>query len=265
MIYTGNIRKMQTEFDNPVRYFLPVGDDDVSMNPLIGKKIRIKYHEQINCISCGEETEKSFHQGYCYSCFISVPQTDEGVLNPERDKSHLGISRDMQWAKENALIDHIVYISLTSDIKVGVTRHTQIPERWIDQGAIKAVRLAKTPYRQLAGLIEVELKKHLSDKTNWSKMLKAKHSSINLVEEKKKYKEYIPEDYKKYISLDNRVVSIHYPFNTEISNFNSVLLEKQLEVTGTLAGIKGQYIIFNSGQTINLRRHNGYLISLETL
>ncbi len=256
---------MQSEIDKPVKYFLSVGDDDVYLNPIIGGKITIKYHGQINCISCGDETEKSFHQGYCYSCFISVPQTDEGVLKPEKDKSHLGISRDMQWAKENALIDHIVYLALTSDLKVGVTRHTQIPERWIDQGAIKAVRLAKTPYRQMAGLIEVELKKHLSDKTNWSKMLKARHSTIKLDEEKKKYIELIPEEYKKYVSLDNRVVSIQYPFNPEISNFTSVLMEKQNEITGTLAGIKGQYMIFNSGQTINIRRHNGYLISFKIL
>ncbi len=265
MKYTGNIRKMHTVNDRPVTYFLPVGDEEVHLNPLIGKKIKIEYLNNINCISCGAETDKSFHQGYCYSCFISVPQTDEGVLKPEKDKSHLGISRDMQWAKENALIDHIVYLALTSDIKVGVTRHTQIPQRWIDQGAIKSIRIAKTPYRQLAGLIEVEMKKHISDKTNWSKMLKAKHSSINLIEQKKKYIEMIPAEYKKYISLDNRITSIQYPFNSEIDNFSAIILDNQNEITGTLAGIKGQYMIFNSGQTINVRRHNGYLISFEIL
>lgn len=255
---------MKTEVSDTVQYNLPIGDDIIHLNPLIGKNICIKFLDKINCINCSAETQKSFHQGYCYSCYVSVPQTDEGVLKPEKDQSHLGISRDMEWAKQNSLIDHIVYLSLTGDIKVGVTRHTQVPYRWIDQGAVHAIKLARTPYRQLAGLIEVELKKHVSDKTNWSKMLKANQSSIDLKEKKNQLIELLPDDLKQYISLDNRITSIKYPFNNPgIEKFSSVSLDKTPEFSGKLAGIKAQYLILSNGNVINIRKHNGYMIEFS--
>lgn len=256
---------MSVVSDSPIQYYLPVNDESVHLNPHIGKKISIKFLHKINCIGCGVETKKSFHQGYCYSCFISVPQTDEGVLKPEKDQSHLGISRDMEWAKNNSLIDHYVYLSLTGDIKVGVTRHTQIPDRWIDQGAIKAIKLAKTPYRQLAGLIEVELKKHVSDKTNRNKMLMATSSDINLTEKKKELSLLLPEEFKQYITLDNRITNIMYPFNNNgIDKFKTFNLDENTnEINGKLIGIKAQYLIFENGQVINIRKHNGYLVEIE--
>ncbi len=257
---------MKTEADSPVKYHLPIGEDLIHMNPLVGKRIRIKFQDKINCINCSDSTQKSFHQGYCYSCYISVPQTDEGILKPEMDKSHLGISRDMEWAKENALIDHIVYLSLTGDIKVGVTRHTQVPYRWIDQGAIQAIVVARTPYRQLAGQIEVELKKHVSDKTNWSKMLSANNTSIDLKDKKRQVVNLFPEELKQYISLDNRIHYLVYPFNNPgIEKFTNISLDKTPEITGKLIGIKAQYLIFENGDVINIRKHNGYQIEFEVL
>lgn len=263
MKYEGNMLKMQVKVQNPLQYYLPVGNDKIHLNPLIGKEIKLTFRDKINCIHCGDETTKSFHQGFCYSCFISVPQTDEGVLKPEKDKSHLGVSRDMEWAKKNTLIDHYVYLSVTSNLKVGVTRHTQIPERWIDQGAISAIKIAKTPYRQLAGLIEVELKKHLSDKTNWSKMLSSNQSDIDLKKKKKDLNALMPDEFKQYITLDNRVYSFNYPIDKTFDSYKALLLDKESEIRLTLAGVKGQYLVFDNGASINVRRHNGYLISIE--
>lgn len=257
---------MRTVFQSPIQYYLPVGNTELHVNSYIGKRIDIEFLDSINCISCGVKTKTSFHQGYCYSCYISVPQTDEGVLNPEKDKSHLGISRDMEWAKQNSLIDHFVYLSLTSDIKVGVTRHTQIPQRWIDQGAIKAIKLARTPYRQLAGEIEVFLKNHLSDKTNWSKMLSAENTSIDLVERKIHFCSLLPKEFKKFISLDNTVFSMIYPYkNITLDKFSTVNLDKEKKTSSVLQGIKGQYLIFENGKVINIRKHNGYKINLNIL
>lgn len=263
MKYSGNIVKMSSEGINPVNYFLKIGLDNLYINSLIGKALKIRYKNQINCIYCDAITKTSFHQGYCCSCFVTLPQCDVGVLSPEKDLSHLGISRDMEWSKENSLIDHYVYIAYTGDLKVGVTRHTQIPTRWIDQGAIAAIKLAKTPNRYLAGVIETELKKHISDKTNWIKMLQTDSSDADLLFEKKKLAVLLSEENKKYLTKDNSIINIKYPYHYSSSKFSNISLDKNSEIEGVLEGIKGQYLVFNDGQTINIRKHNGYFVEID--
>jgi hypothetical protein len=264
MIYSGNIQKMRSIFENPVKYFLQCGDSEIELNNLIGKKIKIEYQNRINCISCGALTKTSFCQGYCYSCFTSLPQCDEGVLNPEKDMSHLGISRDMEWSKQNSLIDHYVYLALTGNLKVGVTRHTQIPTRWIDQGAIEAIKLAKTPHRNLAGQIEVALKHHISDKTNWSKMLLATKHDIDLIQSKKEIMTLVPDEFKKYITLDNSITKIEYPFAPQgIDKFTTINFDTNPQIESKLIGIKGQYLIFENANVLNIRKHNGYFVNIE--
>jgi hypothetical protein len=178
--------------------------------------------------------------------------------------SHLGYSRDMDWAKENSLIDHYVYLAYTGDLKVGVTRHTQIPTRWIDQGAIAAIKLAKTPYRHLAGLIETALKVHMSDKTNWSKMLLTSKSDEDLKLAKKTAAGHIPDELKKYVTFDNSITEIKYPFNPAgFNKFSSISLDKKTDITSRLVGIKGQYLIFENSEVINIRKHNGFFVDIE--
>lgn len=255
---------MRTSFDNPVNYYLQCGDSEIEMNKLIGKNIKIDYAGKINCIHCGARTKTSFHQGYCYSCFTSIPQCDTGVLYPEKDMSHLGISRDMEWAKENSLVDHYVYLAFTGDVKVGVTRYTQIPTRWIDQGAIAAIKLAKTPYRNLAGVIESALKLHISDKTNWTKMLKTFHTDKDLKEVKKNISALIPDEQKKFVTFDNTITNINYPYSPKNFNkFASISLDKTTSFSSKLVGIKGQYLIFENANVINIRKHNGYFVEIE--
>lgn len=255
---------MNSLYEFPVKYSLKIGDFELKMNDLIGKNLRIEYLNKINCINCGSLTKTSFHQGYCYSCFTSIPQCDLGVLQPEKDLSHLGISRDMEWAKQNSLIDHYVYLAATSNLKVGVTRYTQIPTRWIDQGAIAAIKLAKTPYRNLAGQIEVALKQHVSDKTNWSKMLLATSSDIDLKTAKKDIVVYIPDELKKYISLDNSILNIEYPFSPNgFEKFKTINFDSSPKIQAVLKGIKGQYLIFENYEVINIRKHNGYFVEIE--
>lgn len=263
MKYTGNISKMRTVGINPVQYFLNTGDKEIDINSCIGKRLRILYKDRINCINCNALTPKSFHQGYCYSCFTTLPQCDVGVLFPEKDMSHLGISRDMAWAKENSLIDHYVYIAYTGDFKVGVTRHTQIPTRWIDQGAVMAIKLAKTPYRYLAGVIETELKNYISDKTDWNKMLKTEFVNADLIKEKNRLAELLSDENKKYLTRDNSITEIKYPQSFNSAKFSNINFEKKKEVEGILSGIKGQYLIFDDGKVINVRRHNGYFVEIE--
>ena len=263
MIYSGNISKMLTKYENTVQYFLHLGENKLLMNSFIGKHVSISFKNRINCISCSAETKKSFHQGYCYSCFISVPQCDPGVLRPEQDMAHKGIARDLEYAKKYSLADHVVYLSITGGVKVGVTRLQQIPYRWIDQGAIKAIKLAKTPYRNLAGQIEVFLKDFISDKTHWSKMLNAKTADINLIDIKQELSSKLPDELKQYVSFDNTITTINYPYNYSIDKFTTTSLDKTDIIEGKLIGIKGQYLIFENGKVMNVRKHNGYFVEIE--
>lgn len=256
--------KMRTEFGEPIKYFLPIGEEVIPMNELINKEVTFRFQNQINCIHCGRKTNKSFSQGFCYPCFTTVPEADPAIVKPELDQAHLGVSRDMEWAKKNSLVDHYVYLAVSSGLKVGVTRHTQVPTRWIDQGASYAIKLAKTPYRNLAGQIEVALKGHFADKTNWRKMLTNMiQESVDLNEEKQKAIELLPNDLKEYISDEDEVVELNYPVENYPVKVTSVGFDKVPEFTGRLAGIKGQYLIFGNGAVINIRKHNGYLVELE--
>ncbi len=261
---TFNLLKMRTEYKDPVQYYFSVNNDDLCVNDLIGKEISLKWEGEINCIKCGNKTKKSFAQGYCYPCFISAPETAPCILQPELCEAHLGIARDMEWSEKNCLTKHYVYLAVSSGLKVGVTRESQVPTRWTDQGAVKTIKFAKAPNRHTAGLIEVNLKKFMSDKTNWQKMLKNDIDySIDLLSEKEKTKKLLREDLIKYITDEDEIYEIHYPVLNYPEKIKSINLEKNPEFTGNLVGIKGQYLIFEDGFVINIRKYGGYKITLS--
>lgn len=262
MQYELNLSKMRTEYAFPIRYFLSNGDTEIDMNSLIGKHLTIEYLHQIHCVSCGKLTAKSYMNGHCYQCFTTLPECDEGVFNPEKDLSHLGISRDMEWSKKYSLIDHYVYLAFTGDIKVGVTRFNQIPTRWIDQGAVAAIKFAKTPNRNLAGQIEVEMKKHVADKTNWRRMLMFSQPNVDLLERKKAFLSLLPDDLRLYETFDDSITELYYPYINTVANIKSVSLDNSECVGGVLAGIKGQYLIFDNGAALNVRSHSGYSVKI---
>ena len=263
MEHQGNLLKMKSEYSEVVQYYLPVGNDLVDMNELIGKEIELRYFEQINCMRCGKKTKTSFAQGFCYPCFLSAPETSECILRPELCQAHEGISRDMKWSENHCLQDHVVYLSLTSGLKVGVTRGSQIPTRWIDQGAEKAIRLCQTPNRHIAGTIEVALKEYMNDRTNWRKMLTGPcPDDIDLEEEKGRAEELLPMDLREYVSDDDEICTLNFPLETYPEKVKSIGFEKAPYIRETLTGIKGQYLIFEDGIVLNIRKHGGYLISI---
>jgi hypothetical protein len=263
MTQSGVIAKMLTKHTNPIQYKLPIGENLVDMNDLLGGKISLTWLNEIRCLNCGQATKKSFAQGYCYPCYMSIPETEECVLRPEMCRAHEGIARDMEWAKVHCLQNHIVYLALSSEVKVGVTRQSQVPTRWIDQGANKAIKLAETPNRYLAGLIEVELKNHLTDKTNWKNMLMDRVAdNISLSEEKKIIASLLPDGFGNYLSVDDTIFELLYPSISTPQKISSISIEKQ-PVTGILTGIKGQYLIFDEGKVINIRKYGGYVIELS--
>jgi hypothetical protein len=263
--YQGNILKMRTELASPVKYDLPVGDKLLEMNPLIGKDISMHFTGQINCISCGKITKRSFNQGFCYNCLQTAPEASESVVRPELSKSHFGIARDMEWAEKHDLIEHVVYFAVASELKIGVTRNHQIPTRWIDQGASFAIEIARTPNRHIAGVMEVFLKKHFTDRTNWQAMLKNEVAeNIDLAEEKGKVRQLLPSELQKYLTETNEVTSIEYPVSEYPQKVKSLSFDKTRDISGVLKGIKGQYLIFKNDTVLNIRKHNGYFLEIES-
>jgi len=264
MQITGQIRKMHTKLNQEVEYVLPVGEDKVEMNQLIGQEILLTYKNKIECIKCGRDTVKSFNQGFCYPCFKEAPEAADWIIHPELSKAHLDIEdRDLTYEKEAQLQPHIVYLSLTSGVKVGVTRGTQIPTRWIDQGAAKAIVLAETPNRYLAGMIEVGLKDHLADKTNWRKMLTNDYPTIDLVAKREDVKLLLDNEYHQYFCMDDGIVNINYPVLEYPEKVKSIGFDKVPEYSGKLLGIKGQYLLFDEGVVLNIRKHGGYILELS--
>jgi hypothetical protein len=264
MQFEGNILKMRTEQASPVQYTLPIGENLIEMNELIGKEIKMSFAGQINCISCGKHTKTSFSQGFCYNCLQTAPEASESIIRPELSKSQFGMARDMEWAEKHDLIDHFVYLAVSSQVKVGVTRNHQIPTRWIDQGASFAIKLAKTPNRHIAGVIEVYLKNHFTDKTNWRAMLKNEVAqNVDLLQEKQKVIDLLPAELLKYIETDNEVTTIEYPVINFPTKITSIGFDKLPEINGTLNGIKGQYLLFDDGRVLNIRKHNGYFLQVN--
>ncbi len=264
MTYEGNIQKMRTVFAHPVNYLLPVGENEIEMNSLIGKSLRLQFTGQINCISCGKITKTSFNQGFCYNCLQTAPEASESVVRPELSKAQFGIARDLDWAIKHDLIDHIVYLAITSGLKVGVTRYHQIPTRWIDQGAERAIRLAQTPNRHIAGVVELFLKNHFSDRTNWQTMLKSSgDDQTNLLHEKNKAIQLLPGELQKYACNNNEIIEIQYPVSNPPQQVKSVSFDSSETIGGILTGIKGQYLIFDNTNVLNIRKHNGYFLIIN--
>ncbi len=259
----GVLKKMITEYTNPIQYYLELDADFINMNQLIGKKIEINF-EKYQCLSCGKN-KKIFRQGNCYDCFYKSANVGDWIMKPELSKAHLNIEdRDLAYEKSVQLKPHIVYLALSSNIKVGVTRKTQIPTRWIDQGASKALSIVETPNRYLAGITEVALKEHVSDKTSWQKMLKNEISTEDLIIYKEKLAAYIPKEAKAYyLESNDDIYNFNYPVNQYPNKIKSLRLDKTPTINGKLVGIKGQYLIFEDGSVFNVRNNEGFVVSIN--
>jgi len=267
----GALKKMKAQLaDNgDVEYQLPIGDELINLNELIGKELTLTYNGNINCSNCGKKTKKSYSQGFCYPCMQKLAQCDMCIMKPETCHYDKGTCREPEWGESNCMIPHYVYLSNTSGLKVGITRHTQIPTRWIDQGAIAALPIFKVSTRLQSGLVEVALAEFIADKTNWRAMLKGETTDIDLkamaTELKPKIKEKLADLALTYgedaiEELDEEVVDLNFPvteYPKKVSSFN---FDKTPEVSGQLVGIKGQYLIFDGG-VINIRKFTSYHVS----
>jgi len=272
MHHEGNLRKLRSHLTDPVEYGMPLKKIVVPLNPLIGKYISLKYTSLINCIHCGRKTNKSFAQGYCFPCMRSLPECDTCIMRPETCHFAAGTCRDEEWGQAHCMQDHIVYLANSSAAKVGITRGTQVPTRWIDQGASQALPIFRVNTRLQSGKLEHLLRQQISDRTDWRRMLKGEPDTIDLPEIRDQLLESLGAELQTLIDTEEQasiealpsaeVVSINYPVLEYPEKVSSLNLDKTHEIHGQLLGIKGQYLILDKG-VINIRKFAGYHIRLS--
>jgi hypothetical protein len=231
------------------------------LNERIGQKISLEFKDSIQCIACERPINKTFAQGYCFPCMQSLASCDQCIIKPELCHHHLGTCREPEWGEKNCMIPHSVYLSVTSGIKVGVTRAHQKLTRWIDQGATAAVEVGQTAKRLNAGLIESNLKRVFADKTNWRAMLKGSHTADELEKKIDLFWEEIDQtEFSELIEESpTKIQRLQFPVETYPEKIKSIGFDKQKIISGTLKGIKGQYLYIGD-VVMNVRKHQGYIV-----
>lgn len=271
----GHLEKMRVtlgEDGDPVAYQLRLDDRAVPLNDHIGKRLTLRHLGAIHCRHCGRSTNKSFSQGYCYPCFTRLAQCDSCIVSPEKCHYHLGTCREPAWGEAHCMVDHIVYLANSSGVKVGITRASQLPTRWIDQGAVQALPIFRVGTRQQSGLLETLFKAHVKDRTDWRAMLKGPGDAVDLAAVRdallercgtgiEALTERFGADALQPLDQAN-AVAIRYPvleYPAKVASFN---LDKDPLIDATLLGIKGQYLIFDTG-VINIRKYTAYRVAVR--
>lgn len=263
---TGTLSKMISTLGAVVEYKLPLSGQTIDLNSLIGKPISLRYTGNIFCQACGDKTRKSYSQGYCFTCSQKLARCDMCILKPHTCHFANGTCREPEWGNTHCMTDHVVYLANTSSLKVGITRVNQMPTRWIDQGASQALPILKVKNRYLSGLVEVAISEFLADKTNWRTMLKGENAPLDLAAQAR---QILPKiDAKIYHlrlqhgidavePIHQEMITIRYPVTSYPTAISSLNFDKDSLISSTLQGIKGQYLIFDSG-VINIRKFTGY-------
>lgn len=271
---SGALEKMRIQSypDRPAEYWLKLGHDSFALNALIGQPIQLTFHNEIRCQFCQKVTSKSY-QGFCYEHFMKLAQADSCIIAPQKCHFHLGTCREPAWGESQCFQTHYVYLANTGQLKVGITRGSQVPTRWLDQGAESALLIARVRSRYLAGLLEVLLGQHISDKTNWRKMLSGQAPALDLFAERDRLFDLCRDaiiDLQKEHGIQAlqwlthaEPIQLSYPVSHYPSTVTGLSFDRQVTVEGELWGIKGQYLLLDQG-CINIRRHTGYCISLAT-
>ena len=269
----GPLKKMPAVLNEhqTAQYQLALGDRKIELNELVGNELYLNFSGNIFCTHCGKKTKKSYSQGHCFVCMRKLASCDMCILKPETCHFARGTCREPKWGEANCFVDHYVYLSNTSGVKVGITRHTQLPTRWIDQGATQALPVFKVKSRLISGLLETALAKFVTDKTQWQAMLKGNNENLDLhllaqelCDKVQPTLDSLNAEYgdDSWLRVDQQPVTINYPvqrFPTKVKSFN---LDKTPQIGGILEGIKGQYLIFDTG-VINVRKYGSYEVSVS--
>ena len=256
----------------PVAYTLVLGDERLSLNDLLGAGIRLAFTGEIHCTACGRKTAKSFNQGYCFPCSQRLAQCDICIVRPEKCHYAEGTCREPDWGDAHCNQPHHVYLANSSALKVGITRESQVPTRWIDQGASQAVSVFRVQSRHQSGLLEVLLKQHVADKTDWRRMLKGQPEPVDLPARRDSL---LGECRDELTSLREELgegavadveggtpLSLQYPVLTYPTKVSSLSFDKTPQIEGVLQGMKGQYLMLDTG-VLNVRKFTGYRVNVE--
>jgi len=257
--------------DQPVVYHLRAGEHRVALNERIGEPLSLRWTGAIACTHCGRATKKSFAQGHCYPCFKRLAQCDTCIMKPETCHFFQGTCREPEWGERHCFQPHIVYLANSSGLKVGITRKTQMPTRWLDQGAIQALPILEVDTRQQSGFVEMLFKEQVADRTNWRAMLKGDVETMDLSAERDRLLTLLADGLHQLREthgadairlLEQPAQHFHYPVSVFPKKVVSHNFDKQPLVEGVLQGVKGQYLILDSG-VINLRKFTGYEIQVS--
>lgn len=264
---TGILEKMTVSLiDGMAHYILTLSEDQIKMNDLVGQHIKMHFNQEIYCSNCNKLIKKVFSSGCCYPCSLKLAACDLCILKPELCHYFKGTCKEPEWGEQNCLIPHFVYIANSSGLKVGITRHTQTPTRWIDQGASSALPIIKVNNRLQSGLVEKLFSSEVNDKTDWRKMLKGPPDPINLNEKREELFMLLGQEIDQLEGVNvlenEKEVNINYPVLIYPEKVASRSFDKTNIIEGKLLGIKGQYLILETG-VLNIRSHSSYKIQLE--
>lgn len=257
---------------SPVDYRLRVDEAALALTPRVGQSFSLHFRGEIRCQHCGRLTKKSYSQGYCFPCSQRLAACDLCIVRPERCHFDQGTCREPDWGAAHCMQPHYVYLANTSGLKVGITRAHQGMTRWIDQGASQALPIFEAGSRHISGLAEVTLAAHVADRTDWRAMLRGPAPDIDLAAESERLLELCApeldairarfgEDALRRLP-DREPVEIEYPVHQYPDKIRPLNLDKTPEVGGVLQGIKGQYLIFDSG-VLNVRKYSAYVVSVD--
>ncbi|WP_246261045.1 DUF2797 domain-containing protein [Alteromonas ponticola] len=276
MMYSGQLRKMAVSAQpgETAQYSLQLAEQPLQLNEFIGRRVTLSYQGQINCVHCQAKTNKSFNQGYCYRCLITLARCDSCIIKPELCHYHEGTCREPRWGEENCFAPHFVYLANTGNLKVGITRHVSagVSSRWIDQGATQAIAMLQVNDRLTSGKVEMICKQHVADKTNWRTMLKGEPEKLDMAAQR----DYLLEKIKQELALlshdhsafdysiiDSKPIDIDFPVEQYPVKIKSLNLDKTASFSGVLKGIKGQYWLLDDDRVINIRKFAGYQVDLS--
>jgi hypothetical protein len=267
-VIEGYIRELKHAYGGeiPIRYLFQTDQTELSINEYLGQQISISYTRRKACVNCGRSVKKLYQNGYCYPCMTTLAECDLCIVKPHDCHFHKGTCRDEEFAESHCMIPHYVYLAYSSNIKVGLTRKGRQFTRWVDQGALAAVLVAELPTRKQAGELEMEIAKTMQDKTDWRKMLVAKSvEEVDLLSVRADVIAKLTDEYQGFVLTNEPIHQFSYPALPDHEvKLSSLALDKQETVTGRLLGMKGQYMILDTG-VFNVRKHNGFHVQVSIL
>lgn len=260
-----------------VEYKFILDREEVDLPFQLGQEIEIEATGQIFCVSCGNKTPKSYSQGHCFKCFKTKASCDLCIMKPETCHYHLGTCREESFAQSVCFQPHIVYLANSSALKVGITRLGQMPTRWLDQGATQALPLMKVGSRRLSGQLEILFGTEVADKTDWRKLLKGEAAPLDLIQIRDELVERfapkirdIHDQFAQNLDFNEQIEYLAeeqprqfiYPVEHYPEKIKSHNLDKTPVIRGVLHGIKGQYLLLDTG-VINIRKYTGYELKIS--